>query len=349
MPQRAARAMATGAGAAGGGTGCAAAAAAAAAADAPLLPLLQASAPALAACGGLEVETFSLLPAGSGLGGSSVLAAAVLAALAHAAGARLSRGALVHLVLKLEALMSTGGGWQDQVGGVYGGAKLSACAAGLPVRVSVAPLGAAPPPPSEPAVGASAPSSAAAATSAAQLLGRHLLLIYTGRTRLAKNLLQRVLRAWALRDAAVTAHVRALRANAAALSDALSQGDVAAAGACLSTYWAQKKGMAEGAEPPEVAALMRLLAEAGLVHGCALAGAGGGGFMALLTVAPAAAPGGRAAVEALLQRHPELQSAGFTVHGCEVDEDGLTVTVEEAAAAAAAAEAGAGAGVGARR
>lgn len=59
---------------------------------------------------GLEVETWSCLPQGSGLGASSILAACVIAAVASALGRSVSREVVVHLVLRVEQMMCTGGG-----------------------------------------------------------------------------------------------------------------------------------------------------------------------------------------------------------------------------------------------
>eukprot|EP00921_Rhytidocystis_pertsovi_P018053 GHVQ01028382.1.p1 GENE.GHVQ01028382.1~~GHVQ01028382.1.p1 ORF type:complete len:2514 (+),score=307.44 GHVQ01028382.1:223-7764(+) len=76
----------------------------------------------------LFVHTSSCLPIGSGMGSSSILAACVLEALATVLGRPFAdRRSLVHAVLIVEQLMSTGGGWQDQVGGVFGGLMLGRC------------------------------------------------------------------------------------------------------------------------------------------------------------------------------------------------------------------------------
>ena len=91
---------------------------------------------------GLEIESWSLLPQGSGLGTSSILAATVLVCVARAMGRVMpvEDGSLTHAVLKLEQMLSTGGGWQDQVGGIFGGLKASACAPRLPVAVRILPI-----------------------------------------------------------------------------------------------------------------------------------------------------------------------------------------------------------------
>merc|ERR1712061_432536 len=66
--------------------------------------------------GGFEVQVFSSLPHGSGLGSSSILAAGVARALADLVGRSYSVQSLVHLVLAVEQTLTTGGGYQDQVG-----------------------------------------------------------------------------------------------------------------------------------------------------------------------------------------------------------------------------------------
>nr|XP_009678070.1 PREDICTED: L-fucose kinase [Struthio camelus australis] len=120
--------------------------------------------------GGFEVHTWSELPHGSGLGTSSILAGAVMASLYRAAGKAASTESLIHAVLHLEQRLTTGGGWQDQVGGLVPGIKIGRSKAQLPLRVEVEEI----PVPE----------------GFAQTLNDHLLLVYTGKTRLARNLLQ---------------------------------------------------------------------------------------------------------------------------------------------------------------
>jgi fucokinase len=121
---------------------------------------------------GLEIECSVSLPMGSGLGTSSILAGALMQAVATACGRPLNQDSITHGVLAVEQLLSSGGGWQDQVGGILPGAKIARSASQLPLRVIVQQL------------------------STAPRTERHLVLIYTGKTRLAKNLLQNVLRRW---------------------------------------------------------------------------------------------------------------------------------------------------------
>lgn len=64
---------------------------------------------------GLEIACISDLPAGSGMGGSSILAAAVLQSISSAVGKVLTHDHLINLVSQVEQVLTTGGGWQDQV------------------------------------------------------------------------------------------------------------------------------------------------------------------------------------------------------------------------------------------
>ena len=62
---------------------------------------------------------------------TSVAAATLLAALNKLTGQKVSPAALFDQTLLLEQRLSTGGGWQDQVGGVVGGIKSTVTAPGL--------------------------------------------------------------------------------------------------------------------------------------------------------------------------------------------------------------------------
>lgn len=149
--------------------------------------------------GGFELCTWSNLPTGSGLGTSSILAGAVMAALWKAAGFDFSRNALIHAVSDLEQMLTTGGGWQDQVGGLVGGIKIGRSAARLPQKVEVEDL--------------------ALPETFVDTFSRHLVLIYTGKTRLARNLLQNVVRNWYARMPEIVTNADNLTQNAEACAE----------------------------------------------------------------------------------------------------------------------------------
>ena len=67
---------------------------------------------------GIEITLLSAIPAGSGLGTSSILASTVLGAVSDFCGLKWDKNEICNRTLILEQLLTTGGGWQDQYGGV---------------------------------------------------------------------------------------------------------------------------------------------------------------------------------------------------------------------------------------
>ncbi|KVH88998.1 GHMP kinase, C-terminal domain-containing protein, partial [Cynara cardunculus var. scolymus] len=86
---------------------------------------------------GLRVKTWAHIPRGSGLGTSSILAAAVVKGLLRITYGDESNENVARLVLVLEQIMGTGGGWQDQIGGLYPGIKFTTSFPGIPLRLQV--------------------------------------------------------------------------------------------------------------------------------------------------------------------------------------------------------------------
>ncbi|KAF9167668.1 hypothetical protein DFQ26_003632 [Actinomortierella ambigua] len=172
---------------------------------------------------------------------------------------------LLAKTLEVEQRMRTGGGWQDQVGGVLPGLKVGAMERQTqeqPLQLSTRVL------------------DMTDETVAA--IDQRLLLIYTGQTRLAANLLQTVLGQWAGRDPLVVRTMRELVEDATLCEAKLEQGDLASVGEIMTRYFSLKRYLSSTRldQPPVVAELTRLLTP--FMDGSVLAGAGGGGFLAVL-------------------------------------------------------------------
>ncbi|XP_074533055.1 L-fucose kinase [Halichoeres trimaculatus] len=247
--------------------------------------------------GGVELHSWSVLPTGSGLGTSSILAGALLAAVYKCTGQTYDTDSLIHAVLYLEQILTTGGGWQDQVGGLVGGVKVGRSRASLPLQVEVERLH--------------------LSQEFLDSLEQHLLLVYTGKTRLARNLLQDVVRSWYSRLPAMVQNAQQLVSNSEECARACLDGSLSRLGVCLDRSWQQKKLMAPGCEPASVRTMMEALRP--LVLGQSLAGAGGGGFLYLLTREPLQ----REAVLQVLHNTPGL--GDFSVHSVELDMVGIQV------------------------
>ena len=112
------------------------------------------------------------VPKGSGLGTSSILSAACVKAVFEFMGIAYTEEDLYAHVLAMEQIMSTGGGWQDQVGGITPGLKYITSMPGLQQQLQVAHIELSPQTKKE--------------------LDERFVLIYTGQRRLARNLLRDV-------------------------------------------------------------------------------------------------------------------------------------------------------------
>ena len=249
---------------------------------------------------GLELISTSLLPHGSGLGTSSILAGCVICSLGQCLG--LSKvndpSFMIKTILNLEQLLSTGGGWQDQVGGLYPGLKL--CTAEMnviPIQVHV--------------------ETHEISAEQIQKLNDRLLLAFSGQPRLAKNILQKVLRQWARRSPEIVSTVNSLVEGAHEAINAIKDHDLNRLGNLMNSYWMQKKFMAgedSGVEPEAIKELFAALADNNITSGATLAGAGGGGFLALLLQE------GRLAEEAM--KIVDLDDK-ITWYRCQVCSEGL--------------------------
>ena len=206
--------------------------------------------------GGLKLTTQTSIPRGSGLGTSSIMAGAVLKCLGRLIDRDASPAQLFDEVLCLEQMLTTGGGWQDQVGGLWGGIKLVTTPPGLPQQIHIEPL------------------TLSADTQAE--LDQRLLLVYTGRQRLAKNLLRSVMGRWLARDPEMVWIQREIARLALAMREALRAGQVDRFGELLGEHWLINKRMDPGCTNDFIDRLFEVMTP--YIFGGKLAGAGGGGF-----------------------------------------------------------------------
>lgn len=130
-------------------------------------------APRLAAIGGgLEITLMCAVPKGSGLGTSSILAGVIVAALERFFSISSTQSDMFLKVLEMEQMLSTGGGWQDQIGGLVGGLKYCESRPGNRPQPIIHQLD--------------------SWIFEDPRMHRRMTLFYTGITRLAKNILSEV-------------------------------------------------------------------------------------------------------------------------------------------------------------
>ena len=206
---------------------------------------------------GIELTLLSAIPAGSGLGTSSILAATVLGALNDFCNLGWDKNEIGNRTLILEQLLTTGGGWQDQYGGVLGGVKLLQTERGFRQNPVVRWL----------------PDGLYTQPEYAQC---HLLY-YTGITRTAKTILAEIVRRMFLNEHDQLALLRQMKEHTLQMYEAIQLQDFRQMGLLVRKTWEQNQLLDSGTNPPEVAAITNLIDD--LCLGYKLPGAGGGGYL----------------------------------------------------------------------
>lgn len=216
---------------------------------------------------GIELTLLSAIPAGSGLGTSSILAATVLGAINDFCSLAWDKSEIGRRTLVLEQLLTTGGGWQDQFGGVLGGVKLLQTQRGFEQTPLVRWL----------------PDEIYTQPEYAQC---HLLY-YTGITRTAKNILSEIVRRMFLNHNGQLQMLREMKAHALDMYEAIQRNDFNQLGLLVGKTWQQNQAIDIGTNPPAVKALTDLVDD--LCLGYKLPGAGGGGYLYMVAKDPEAA------------------------------------------------------------
>lgn len=247
---------------------------------------------------GMEVTLLSAIPAGSGLGTSSILAATVLGALNDFCGLLWDKTEIGRRTLVLEQLLTSGGGWQDQYGGLLQGVKLLQTERGFNQNPLVRWL----------------PSELYTQPDYHQC---HLLY-YTGITRTAKTLLAEIVRRMFLNHHDEIALLRQMKAHTMELYDTIQRGSFEGLGRAIRTTWQQNQAIDAGTNPPAVKAITDMIDD--LCLGYKLPGAGGGGYLYMVAKDPEAA----ARIRQILTANPLTANARFVE--MSLSEKGLQVS-----------------------
>ena len=234
---------------------------------------------------GIEITLLSAIPAGSGLGTSSILAATVLAALGDFCGLGWDKAEIGRRTLMLEQLLTTGGGWQDQFGGVLGGVKLLQTERGFHQQPLARWL----------------PTDLYTQPEYQQC---HLLY-YTGITRTAKHILAEIVRRMFLNQGEQLQLLRQMKQQALDMYDAIQRQDFRQMGLLVRKTWQQNQALDSGTNPAEVRRLTDLIDD--LCYGYKLPGAGGGGYLYMVAKDPEAA----ARIKKLLMENRQHANARF--------------------------------------
>lgn len=206
---------------------------------------------------GVEIVTRSEAPAGAGLAGSSALNIALCGALAKASQTRISKDGLINVAKDVEAaLLGIPTGLQDYGAAVYGAAHAFSFPPGGMRRAKI-PAG------------------------AADLIEKHVLLFYSGKSRLSG------INNWEMFRRVIDGEKRTLRIFrliaecAAAAADAAMKGDMASLCAAVDAEWEARRKLFKNISTPRIDKAVTAARRQG-ASAARILGAGGGGCFILL-------------------------------------------------------------------
>ena len=211
--------------------------------------------------GGLYMNTRVInIPKGSGLGTSSILAGACVKGLFDILDEPKDDNELYYKVLCMEQLMSTGGGWQDQVGGLSAGIKMVTAAPGIKQNIICTPLN--------------------ISKETLDELDERFALIYTGQRRLARNLLREVVGKYIGSEKEILDVLYKMQQMAVLMRFELERGNVDRFAELLNEHWELSKKLDAGCTNTCIDQIF--IAVDDLIDGHMICGAGGGGFLQVI-------------------------------------------------------------------
>jgi len=246
--------------------------------------------------GGLELTTYSQMPAGAGLGSSSTIATCIIAALDALTGYRMTNYEMAQMAIDCESVaLNTTYGWQDQYSPVTGGGVKymrywpEATARGVEINrleLTNAELAA---------------------------LQRALVVCYSGISRPAKSILDAVAAGVSSGEEAVVSSLQGMSRCADEIRLRLLEGELDQVGVLLSEVWDLHKALHPDVTNEAVDRLVELALSEGATGG-RVCGAGGGGTLMFYCPPPADYRVARA-----------LEQAGADVFDVAIDQVGLMV------------------------
>jgi fucokinase len=210
--------------------------------------------------GGLEILTEVNVPKGSGLGTSSIIAAAAVKAVNGLFGIEVTNEMVYSQVFLAEQLMSTGGGWQDQVGGLTGGIKYFTSKPGTyqDIKVDVLDI------PAE----------------TMKELNERFALIFSGQRRLARNVLREEMNRTIRNNKEALEAVEKIREYCSVMRYYILNGDITSFAKYITAQFELVKTLDKGASNTCIEYIFDVCGD--LIDGYSICGAGGGGFLQVI-------------------------------------------------------------------
>ncbi|MFH0757030.1 MAG: bifunctional fucokinase/fucose-1-phosphate guanylyltransferase [Bacteroidota bacterium] len=216
---------------------------------------------------GIEMSLLAAIPKGSGLGTSSNLAATVLGTLNEFCGLNWDRHEVAYRTLILEQMLTTGGGWQDQYGGIFEGVKLLETTPGILQRPSIKWL----------------PDQLFTKRETREMM----LLYYTGVTRVARDILGEIVKGMFLNSSRHLAIFSEMQQHARDTFDTMLRNDYDGLARKVAISWELNQQLDQGTNPPMIQTIVGRVKD--YLLGYKLLGAGGGGYLLMFAKSTEAA------------------------------------------------------------
>lgn len=208
--------------------------------------------------GGFEMHSeVTNVPKGSGLGTSSILSATCVKAVFEFMGIEHTNDDLCSHVLCMEQIMSTGGGWQDQVGGITDGIKYLTSKPGIMQDIKV--------------------THVELSEETKKELSDRFVLIYTGQRRLARNLLRDVVGRYIGNTPDSLYALNEIQRVAALMRFELERGHIDDFAKLLTYHWELSNKIDAGSTNTVIDQIFASIED--MIDGKLICGAGGGGFL----------------------------------------------------------------------
>lgn len=251
--------------------------------------------------GGLEIKTECELPPESGLGVGGVLGAVLLSALFRISGQERTKEEVVYNALYMEQILGFAGGWQNFIGGIYGG-----------IKVIISPPGSIP----KPAV-----QNVEVDEDTVKKLEKRMVLCYTGPAH-SEGLLFRLVGDYLSRKNIEFEARKRLEILDKDVIRTLERGDIDGLGEVLSQFWQDFKILNPGASSNNIERIFSEVKD--IVVGGKACGVGGGGCM-ILIAKEGREDELRTRLNNLFERNDDLKAKKAAVWDYSIDFEGLTV------------------------
>jgi len=216
---------------------------------------------------GIEMSLLAAIPKGSGLGTSSNLAATVLGTLNEFCALGWDKHAVAYRTLILEQMLTTGGGWQDQFGGIFEGIKLLETGTGIRQNPGIKWL----------------PDQLFTNGETREMM----LLYYTGVTRVAHDILGEIVKAMFLNSSDHLEIFSEMKVHARETFDTILGNDYEGLAEKVAISWVLNQQLDEGTNPPVISEITGRVDD--YLLGYKLLGAGGGGYLMMFAKSAEAA------------------------------------------------------------